>query len=258
MTQISSLNRFNSNVENWYGISCYYKWNWIHSILYRCNINEVSGVHIIVTCICHVNSRNNWVFIFNLCIFLVQMMQCEGVFIQENNQNQCERILAPKKDFSTEVIPVQIPPPPPPPPPPFWFNPLQWMCINWCLIFVADGAVWNNLYEKTWKHHIIAAANHIILFDFFYLQTYHEEMLQRSPRRKLFNDYAKQLMRRYPSMKEEISVRLGHLNQQWELLQSAISPQHGYLDEEMMLKGKEMFLCRICTSQVLILSAVFI
>ena len=75
-------------------------------------------------------------------------------------------------------------------------------------------------------------------------------MLQRSPRRKLFNDYAKQLMRRYPSMKEEISVRLGHLNQQWELLQSAISPQHGYLDEEMMLKGKEMFLCRIRLSQV--------
>lgn len=70
-------------------------------------------------------------------------------------------------------------------------------------------------------------------------QTYHEEMLQRSPRRKLFNDYAKQLMRRYPDRKDEIQLRLQHLNKQWEALEKAISPHGGYMDEKTMLKDLE-------------------
>ena len=63
-------------------------------------------------------------------------------------------------------------------------------------------------------------------------------MLQRSPRKKLFNDYAKQLQRRYPNMKEEIQVRLQYLNKEWEVLEKSISPKSGYQDEETMLKGK--------------------
>ncbi|XP_074662995.1 uncharacterized protein LOC141915384 isoform X2 [Tubulanus polymorphus] len=55
-------------------------------------------------------------------------------------------------------------------------------------------------------------------------QSYHEEMLQRSPRRNFFNDYAKQLLRRYPNMKEEISIRMQHVNKQWEDLECAICP----------------------------------
>ncbi|KAK2152032.1 hypothetical protein LSH36_341g01031, partial [Paralvinella palmiformis] len=61
-------------------------------------------------------------------------------------------------------------------------------------------------------------------------------MLQGSPRRKLFNDYAKQLMRRYPNRKDEIQLRLQHLNKQWEALENAISPHGGYMDEKTMLK----------------------
>ncbi len=64
-------------------------------------------------------------------------------------------------------------------------------------------------------------------------------MLQRSPRRKLFNDYARQLMRRYPSLKEEISARLQHLNNQWQLIQQAITPQHGKQDLDTMLQGEQ-------------------
>ena len=74
-----------------------------------------------------------------------------------------------------------------------------------------------------------------------HLQTYHEEMLQRSPRRKLFNDYAKQLMRRYPNMKEEITIRIQHLNNQWQALEQAISPRTGYQDHNTMVKG-ELFI----------------
>ena len=62
-------------------------------------------------------------------------------------------------------------------------------------------------------------------------------MLNSTPRRKVFNDYAKQLMRRYPSMKEEISVRIQHLNTLWESLLQAVCPRQGYRDEETMLKG---------------------
>ena len=71
-------------------------------------------------------------------------------------------------------------------------------------------------------------------------QTYHEEMLRSSPRRKLFNGYAKQLMRRYPNMKDEINARLHYLNSQWEALLKAISPSHGYQDEQTMLRGRLM------------------
>lgn len=69
-------------------------------------------------------------------------------------------------------------------------------------------------------------------------QSYYEEMLDRSPRRKLFNDYAKQLMRRYPNMRDEITVRLTHLNNQWERLQSTVAPSDGLRDRETMLRGK--------------------
>lgn len=69
-------------------------------------------------------------------------------------------------------------------------------------------------------------------------QSYHEEMLQRSSRRKLFNDYAKQTMRRYPALKEEISVRLARLNTQWAALEAAMSPWQQTHDEATMLKGK--------------------
>ena len=62
-------------------------------------------------------------------------------------------------------------------------------------------------------------------------------MLERSPRRKLFNDYAKQLMRRYPNMKDEIIVRLTHLNNQWERLQKAMAPSEGLRDRDTMIRG---------------------
>lgn len=70
-------------------------------------------------------------------------------------------------------------------------------------------------------------------------QAYQEEMLQRSPRHKLFNDYAKQLMRRYPSMKEEIIQRLQFVNTQWQALESIISPAHRLVDQNLVLKDLE-------------------
>ena len=42
-------------------------------------------------------------------------------------------------------------------------------------------------------------------------------------------------------MKEEINIRLSHLNKQWQALELAISPRHGYRDERTILKGKVCF-----------------
>lgn len=67
-------------------------------------------------------------------------------------------------------------------------------------------------------------------------QTYHEELLQRSPRHKLLNDYARQLLRRYPALKSDITMRLQHLNTQWQKIEEAISPSKGIQDWKTMLK----------------------
>ena len=48
-------------------------------------------------------------------------------------------------------------------------------------------------------------------------------MLQRSPRRKLFKEYARRLQRRFPHLKEDICTRLAHLNRQWKELESQIT-----------------------------------
>jgi len=90
------------------------------------------------------------------------------------------------------------------------------------------------------------AGDHCVIHEScLFFQSYYEEMLERSPRRKLFNDYAKQLMRRYPNMKDEISVRLSHLNNQWERLQKTIAPSDGLSDRETMLRGVtcSIFVC---------------
>ncbi|XP_064600095.1 uncharacterized protein LOC135466505 isoform X2 [Liolophura sinensis] len=71
-------------------------------------------------------------------------------------------------------------------------------------------------------------------------QAYHEELLQSSPRRKLFNDYAKQLLKRYPSLKEEINQRIQHLNGHWQTLQKVVLPQNGFQDAKTMLSDLEL------------------
>ena len=64
-------------------------------------------------------------------------------------------------------------------------------------------------------------------------------MQQRSPRRRLFNEYARQLQRRYPSMRDEVQARLQRVNAVWEQLQRAVCPAPaGARDEAAMIKGE--------------------
>jgi len=71
------------------------------------------------------------------------------------------------------------------------------------------------------------------------MQMYHEEMLKQSPRQQLFNDYARQLMRRYPQLRAEIVSRLSHVNDQWTEVTSGLvlPPGVGCHDASTMQSG---------------------
>jgi hypothetical protein len=57
---------------------------------------------------------------------------------------------------------------------------------------------------------------------------YHEEMLKQSPRQQLFKDYAKELMCRYPQLKQEIMLRISHVSEQWcEVMDKLVLPSGG-------------------------------
>ena len=73
-------------------------------------------------------------------------------------------------------------------------------------------------------------------------------MLKQSPRQQLFNDYARQLMRRYPQLKPEIVSRLGHVNEQWtEVMNGLVLPPGvGCHDTGNMLSGGFSFSLAYC------------
>jgi len=73
---------------------------------------------------------------------------------------------------------------------------------------------------------------------------YHEEMLKQSPRQQLINDYARQLMRRYPQLKQEIASRLAHVNEQWAEVMSGLVLPPGVSscqDTTTMLSGRFVY-----------------
>ena len=69
---------------------------------------------------------------------------------------------------------------------------------------------------------------------------YHEEMLKQSPRQQLLKDYAIELLRRYPQLKQEIQLRLTHVSEQWcEVMDQLVLPSGGgQPDFSIILKGK--------------------
>ncbi|CAL1528424.1 unnamed protein product [Lymnaea stagnalis] len=70
-------------------------------------------------------------------------------------------------------------------------------------------------------------------------QSYHEEMLERSPRREFLNNYSHQVLVRYPNMADQISSKMARLNTQWEDVEQAIVPKHGKHDADTMLQDLE-------------------
>ncbi|CAG5119700.1 unnamed protein product, partial [Candidula unifasciata] len=69
--------------------------------------------------------------------------------------------------------------------------------------------------------------------------SYHEEMLERSPRREFLNSYSRQLLLRYPHMAEQISARMSRLNSQWSTLEQTTAPMHSRQETDTMLQDLE-------------------
>jgi hypothetical protein len=61
-------------------------------------------------------------------------------------------------------------------------------------------------------------------------------MLKRSPRRKLLNEYARHLVKYHPNLKNEVLIRLQHLNKQWKSIELTIFSK--YFDDKNILDGK--------------------
>jgi hypothetical protein len=70
------------------------------------------------------------------------------------------------------------------------------------------------------------------------VQTYHEELLEKSPRREFLNKYAVQLLVRYPNLKDQVNLRMQRLNSQWQVVEAAIAPHRKRLETQVMLQGK--------------------
>ncbi|KAL5008997.1 hypothetical protein ScPMuIL_014578 [Solemya velum] len=70
-------------------------------------------------------------------------------------------------------------------------------------------------------------------------QSWHEEMLKKSPRLKLLNEYASQVEERYPKLKSEINVRLEYLNTQWKDVQKGLNSRFVSQDPETMFRALE-------------------
>jgi hypothetical protein len=73
---------------------------------------------------------------------------------------------------------------------------------------------------------------------------YHEEMLKQSPRQQLFKDYAKELMCRYPQLKQEIMQRISHVSELWcEVMDKLVLPSGGgQPDLAIILNGTHLMM----------------
>lgn len=77
------------------------------------------------------------------------------------------------------------------------------------------------------------------LSEKYLYQTYHEEMLEKTPRRECLSKYAQQLLLRYPSQRDQVHTRMQRLTTQWTAVEAAIAGSRGYKNMETMLRDLE-------------------
>ncbi|XP_076464903.1 uncharacterized protein LOC143296731 [Babylonia areolata] len=76
-------------------------------------------------------------------------------------------------------------------------------------------------------------------------QTYHEEMLEKCPRREFLTKYSQQLVARFPHLREQVTCRMQRLHAQWALVESAIAPQQGDTTVQSMKQDLEVDLAAL-------------
>lgn len=76
----------------------------------------------------------------------------------------------------------------------------------------------------------------------FLVKAFHEDMLKHMVSLKFFKDYAKQLTRSHPRLKDDISLHLKQVNGMWEDLERLLLPNGNHSDQRKMLHGRRMIL----------------
>jgi hypothetical protein len=81
-----------------------------------------------------------------------------------------------------------------------------------------------------------------------------EEMQRKAYRRKLFNDQANKLLRRYPDVRDEVMWRMAHLNSKWDTLEQTITPRKSNPDQLDLCTGnKETFNAYSCAGRAVMI-----
>ncbi len=75
---------------------------------------------------------------------------------------------------------------------------------------------------------------YLLLFtcNFKFQKIFYEEILKRSPRRELLNEYACHLVKYHPQLKQEVLVKLQFLNRQWKFIEYSIISKH-YFNQDI-------------------------
>lgn len=81
-------------------------------------------------------------------------------------------------------------------------------------------------------------------------QIFYEEILKRSPRRELLNEYACHLVKYHPHLKKDVLYKLNYLNNRWKMIEFSIISKQLYnenitRDLEQDLKNFELWLVGI-------------
>lgn len=64
------------------------------------------------------------------------------------------------------------------------------------------------------------------------IKIFYEEILKRSPRRDLLNEYACHLVKYHPHLKEDVLTKLHFLNRQWRSIEFSIMSKH-YFNQDI-------------------------
>ena len=62
-------------------------------------------------------------------------------------------------------------------------------------------------------------------------------MLEKCPRREFLTKYSQQLLVRYPTLCDQVNLRMQRLNTQWQLVEATISPPQGAGYTDSMMQG---------------------
>lgn len=75
----------------------------------------------------------------------------------------------------------------------------------------------------------------IIYLHTLFVKIFYEEIIQRSPRRKLLTEYARHLVKYHPHLKNDVLIKLHYLNKQWKSMEFSFFYKRYY--DSNIIKG---------------------